>query len=159
MSSVVSSRRADARARLDTESDFVVEDGNVRFRQSFETIEDTETFSRAPDEVVEAARCLLAIDVARGLSAIVHDTIVVTIGCSRIPLYVCASFRSLSAVSLAYLLMPSMLPKGLSFTTFKLSPSPADRAPEPHFVPPAHHSYTIKVTPCTEVRHHREDTW
>ena len=158
--SSVASRRADARARLDMESDFVVADGNVRFRQSFETIEDTETFSRAPDEVVEAARRLLTIDVARGLSAIVHDTIVVTIGCSRIPLYVCSRFRALSAVSLTCLLIPSMLPKGLSFTTFKLSASPADRAPEPHFVPPAHHSYTLKVTPRTEaLQHHREDTW
>ena len=91
MSSVVTSRRADARARLDMESDFVVEDGNVRFRQTFETIEDSETFSRAPDEVVEAARRLLAIDVARGLSSIVHDTIVVTIGCRRIPLFAMVS--------------------------------------------------------------------
>ena len=130
MSSVVTSRRADARARLDMESDFVVADGNVRFRQSFETIEDTETFSRAPDEVVEAARRLLTIDVARGLSAIVHDTIVVTIGCSRIPLFVCSSFRALSAVSLTCLLMPSMLPKGLSLSTIELSAPPTNRAPD-----------------------------
>ena len=68
MSSGVASRRADARARLDAESDFVVADGKVRFRQSFETVEDSETFSRAPDEVIEAARRLLTIDVARGLS-------------------------------------------------------------------------------------------
>ena len=110
--SSVASRRADARARLDMESDFVVADGNVRFRQSFETIEDTETFSRAPDEVVEAARRLLTIDVARGLSAIVHDTIVVTIGCSRIPLFamVCGgrgrtlfSFKCVYSECLAFL--------------------------------------------------------
>ena len=75
MSSVVPSRRADARARLDIESDFVVADGNVRFRQSFETVKDSETFSIAPAEVVEAARRLLAIDIARELSAIIHDTI------------------------------------------------------------------------------------
>ena len=147
MSSVVTSRRADARARLDMESDFVVADGNVRFRQSFETIEDTETFSRAPDEVVEAARCLLAIDVARCLSAIVHDTIVVTICCSHIPLFKCASFRALSAMSLASLLMPSILPKGLSLPAFELSASPADPAPDTLLRSPCSHSHTIKVTP------------
>ena len=87
MASGVAPRRAEARARLDAASDFVVSDGKVRFRQVFETVKDTETFSRAPDDVVDAARRLLAIDVARGLSAIVHDTITVTIGCSRVPLF------------------------------------------------------------------------
>ena len=69
------------------ESDFVVTDGKVRFRQSFETVEDAETFSIAPAEVVDAARRLLAIDVARKLSVIIHDTIVVEIGSSRVPLF------------------------------------------------------------------------
>ena len=91
MSSVVASRRADARSRLDAESDFVVADGKVRFRQSFETVEDSETFSRAPDEVINAAKRLLTTDVARGLSGIVHDTIVVEIGCSRVPLFAMVS--------------------------------------------------------------------
>ena len=160
MSSVVSSRRADARARLDIESDFVVEDGNVRFRQSFETIEDTETFSRAPDEVVEAARRLLTIDVARCLSAIVHDTIVVTIGCSRIPLYVCASFRALSAVSLTCLLMTSMLPKGLSLSTIELSASPADPTPDITLRSPCSPFLQNQGDPRAEtLQHHREDIW
>ena len=67
------------------ESDFVVTDGKVRFRQSFETVEDAETFSIAPAEVVEAARRLLAIDVARELSAIIHDTIVVDLDAAALP--------------------------------------------------------------------------
>ena len=67
------------------ESDFVVTDGKVRFRQSFETVEDSETFSIAPAEVVEAARRLLAIDIARELSAIIHDTIVVDLDAAALP--------------------------------------------------------------------------
>ena len=87
MSSVVASPRAQARAMLDMESDFVVTDGKIRFRQSFETVEDPETLSIAPGEVVDAARRLLTTDIARGLSAIVHDTIVAEIGCSSVPLF------------------------------------------------------------------------
>ena len=85
MTSAVASRRSEARARLDAASNFVVVDGQLRFRQSFETIEDTETFSLAPTEVIDAARRLLTIDVAHGLSGIIHDTIVVEIGCSCAP--------------------------------------------------------------------------
>ena len=92
MSSVVASRRADARARLDMESDFVVTDGKVGFRQSFETVEYPETLSIAPAEVVDAARRILTTDIARGLSAIVHDTIVVEIGCSSVPLFAMGLF-------------------------------------------------------------------
>ena len=87
MTSAFSSRRDEAQARLDSASDFVVDDGNVSFRQSFETVEDSETVFRAPDDVVDAGRRLLAIDVACGLAAIVHDTVVVEIGCSRVPLF------------------------------------------------------------------------
>ena len=85
MTSAFSSQRAQTRARLDSASDYVVTDGMVGFRQTFETIEDAETFPRAPDDVVDAGRRLLTIDVARGLSAIVNDTVVVEIGCSRVP--------------------------------------------------------------------------
>ena len=91
MSSVVASPRAQARAMLDMELDFVVTDGKIRFRQSFETVEDPETLSMAPDEVIDAARRLLTTDIARGLSAIVHDTIVVEIGSSRVPLFAMVS--------------------------------------------------------------------
>ena len=69
------------------ESDFVVADGKVRFSLSFETVEDAETFSIAPAEVFDAARRLLAIDIAHGVSAIIHDTIVAEIGSSRVPLF------------------------------------------------------------------------
>ena len=54
MKHALSSRRADARARLDGEPDWVATDGNVSFRQSFEAIEDEETFFRAPTDVVDA---------------------------------------------------------------------------------------------------------
>ena len=91
MTSAVALRRAEARARLDAASSFVVVDGQLRFRQSFETIEDAETFSQAPTEVIDAARRLLTIDVARGLSGIVHGTIVVEIGCSHVSFIICAT--------------------------------------------------------------------
>ena len=91
MTSAVASRRSEALARLDAASNFVVVDGQLGFRQSFETIEDTETFSLAPTEVIDAARRLLTIDVAHGLSGIVHDTIVVEIGCSRVTFVLCAT--------------------------------------------------------------------
>ena len=47
MTSAVALRRAEAWARLNAASNFVVVDGQLRFRQSFETIEDAETFSQA----------------------------------------------------------------------------------------------------------------
>ena len=44
MTSAVASRRSEALARLDAASNFVVVDGQLGSRQSFETIEDAETF-------------------------------------------------------------------------------------------------------------------
>lgn len=70
---------------IDAASNFVVVDGQLGFRQSFEANDDAETFSLAQTEVIDAARRILTIDVAHGLSGIVHDTIVVEIGCSRVP--------------------------------------------------------------------------
>ena len=80
-------KRADARARLDAETDIVVVRGDVVFRRTFETIEDCETFCRAPAVVVDAGRRLLTIDAGDGISAAVHNTIVVWIGCNRIPIF------------------------------------------------------------------------
>ena len=80
-------RRADARARLDSESDIVVIGGKVCFRQSFEAVESHETFCRAPASIVDAGRRLLQLDVGNGISRIVHDAVVVKIGCNNIPLF------------------------------------------------------------------------
>ena len=153
MSSVVASRRADARARLDMESDFVVTDGKVRSRQSFETVEGAETFSIAPAEVVEAARRLLAIDVARGVSGIVHAQ----------PLWWmldAAAFPSLRCVK-----CPGSLrcvdPKSthvqhrfqvIFICPLRLFASPSDRtADTSRLSPPLKHSYTIKELPGLEL--------
>ena len=87
MSSVLSARRAEARVRLDSASDLIATEGEVRFRQSFETVEDGETFSPTPPDLVEAARNLLTMDITSGLSSIIHDTLVMTIGCCRIPVF------------------------------------------------------------------------
>ena len=80
-------RRADARARLDSEPDIAVSGCNVDFNRMFETIEDDETFCLAPAYVVDAGRRLLTIDTAGGVAAAVHDTVVVSIGCNRIPVF------------------------------------------------------------------------
>ena len=80
-------RRADARARLDSESDFVVTGGKVGFRQSFEAVEAHETFCRAPESIVDAGKLLLELDLGNGISRLVHDTVVVKIGCNNVPLF------------------------------------------------------------------------
>ena len=81
-------KRAEEPARLDAASDFVVVDGRVCFSQSFETVEDDDAFSRSSADVVDAGRSLLTADSSRGLSTIVHETIILTIGCSHVPLFV-----------------------------------------------------------------------
>ena len=87
MTRAFEARRADARARLDGEPDIVVSDGKVGFRHVFETVEDSETFCYAPEDVVDAGRRLLTIDAADGISAAVHDTVVMRVGAT--------AFRSL----------------------------------------------------------------
>ena len=78
-------------AHLDSQSDFVVSTGGLGFRQTFETVEANETFCRAPQSIVDAGRRLLELDVANGISTLVHDTVVVKIGCNNVPLFVIVS--------------------------------------------------------------------
>ena len=73
-------RRVETIARLDGESDIVVTGCVVGFRQTFETVEASETFCSAPQSIVDAGRRLLELDVANGIATLVHDTVVVTIG-------------------------------------------------------------------------------
>ena len=80
-------RRICARDRLDRDQDYVVVGGEISFRQTFETVEAEETFCRAPDDIINAGRRLLALDIANGLSTIVHNTVIVKIGCNNIPLF------------------------------------------------------------------------
>ena len=84
-------RRVETIARLDGQSDFLVADGVVGFRQSFETVEASETFCRAPQSIVDAGRRLFELDVATGISTLVHNTVVVTIGCNNVPLFAIVS--------------------------------------------------------------------
>ena len=69
------------------QSIFVVAGGVVGFRQTFETVEASETFCRAPQNIVDAGRRLLELDVANGIATLVHNTVVVTIGCNNVPLF------------------------------------------------------------------------
>ena len=87
---VLEQRRVSAIARLDAESDFI-SGGVVGFRQSFETVEALETFCRAPQCIVDAGRRLLGLDVGNGISTLVHDTVVVRIGCNNVPLFAIVS--------------------------------------------------------------------
>ena len=80
-------RRMCARDRLDRDQDYVVVGGKISFRQTFETVEAEETFCRAPDDIINAGRRLLTLDVSSGISALVHNTVVVNIGCNNIPLF------------------------------------------------------------------------
>ena len=73
MTRVSAERRADVRWRLDSELDTVVSDGEVWFQHMFETFEDSETFYRAPADLVEAGRRLLTIDAAEGVSVKTSD--------------------------------------------------------------------------------------
>ena len=91
MTRAFEARRADARARLDGEPDIVVSDGKVGFRHVFETVEDSETFCFAPEDVIDAGRRLLTVDAADGMSAAVHDTVIMRVGCNCVPVFAAVS--------------------------------------------------------------------
>ena len=55
MTRVLDARRADARSRLDSAPDFVVAGGKIEFRHTFEAVEDSESFCRAPEDVIDTA--------------------------------------------------------------------------------------------------------
>ena len=112
MTRVLAERRADARWRLDSEPDAVVSDGEVRFRHMFETVEDSETFYRAPADLVESGRRLLTIDAADGVAAAVHNTVVAQIGCNCIPVFAMVNGgrgRSLFTFKCVYPTSPAFL--------------------------------------------------
>ena len=84
-------RRRATIARLDAESGFIVSGATIGFRQSFETVEALETFCRAPESIVDAGRRLLGLDIGNGIATLVHDTVVVRIGCNNVPLFAIVS--------------------------------------------------------------------
>ena len=88
---ILARRRAVAKPRLDSESDFIVVGGKVCFRQSFEAIEGDETFCRAPESVIDAGKHFLELDAGNGISRLVHDTVVVKIGCNNVSLFAMVS--------------------------------------------------------------------
>ena len=73
------------RRSLDDESDFIVCDSEVTFRQTFETIELAETFSRAPPEIIEAARKILTTERIDSLPKTVRESVRFSVGCNEIP--------------------------------------------------------------------------
>ena len=75
------------RLRLDDEPDFVATESGITFHQTFETVETTETYVRAPPDVIEAARRLLTTDKIDSITKMVRESLFFTVGCNRIPLY------------------------------------------------------------------------
>ena len=73
------------RRRLDDETDIVVRDSQVTFRQTFETVELTETFFRAPQETVDAARKILTSEMIDSLPKTVRENINFSVGCNKVP--------------------------------------------------------------------------
>ena len=84
-------RRADAKASLDSESDFVLVGGDVRFRQSFRAVEADETFCHTPESIVNSVKRLFELDTGNRISSLVQDTVVVKIGCNNVPLFAMVS--------------------------------------------------------------------
>ena len=91
MVTTLAQRRADAKACLDCESDFVVVGVDVRFRQSFRAVEADETFCHTPESIVNSVKRLFELDIGNGISSLVHDTVVVKIGCNNVPLFAMVS--------------------------------------------------------------------
>ena len=79
--------RVALRNRLDAEPDFTTEGGSIGFNQRFVTTASEGAFACAPQHVVDAARSLLSAAVGTSVAAIVHDTVVFAIGCSRVPVF------------------------------------------------------------------------
>ena len=87
MSGSLAAKRAQTRDKLDRQSDFVVVGGKITFRQTFVPVEAGETFCMCPQDVIEAGRRLLALDISSGVSRAVHNNVVVKIGSNTIPLF------------------------------------------------------------------------
>ena len=87
----ITTTRRMIRRSLDDESDFVVRDSGVTFRQTFETVEFAETFSRAPPEIIEAARKVLTSERIDSLPKTVRETVHFSVGCNQIPLFASVS--------------------------------------------------------------------
>ena len=88
----ITTTRQIARRKLDDETDFVVVDSDITFRQTFETVELVETYIHAPREIVEATRKILTAERFDSVAKTVRHMILYSVGCNRIPLF--ANVRS-----------------------------------------------------------------
>ena len=79
-------RRCALRLELDTEPNTSLDGVIVPQNRRFVTVCFEESFSVAPDSVVEAARSLLSRDFTDTVSKTVRDVVVFRIGCNMIPL-------------------------------------------------------------------------
>ena len=82
-----------ARSRLDDMPDFSIDNAKIEFRQTFETLEDSETFTMAPPEIVQAARSILTSERLDSIAQTVRDAVFFQIGCNNVPLFSLVSGR------------------------------------------------------------------
>ena len=84
-------KRMQRRRNLDDMPDFSVEGTRIGFRQTFETLEATETYCRAPPEIVDAARSILTAERLDSIAKVVRDTVFFRVGCNNVPLFALVS--------------------------------------------------------------------
>ena len=80
-----------ARRRLDDTPDFVIDNSSVEFRQTFEILEDLETYTKAPPKIGEAARRVLTLERLDSIAQTIRDTVFFIVGCNKIPLFALVS--------------------------------------------------------------------
>ena len=79
--------RLHRRHLLDAQPDFVIDGASITFNKAFDVLETTDTYARAPDDVIESARGMLETDVVDTVPKMVHDTVTVRIGCCVVPVF------------------------------------------------------------------------
>ena len=82
---MVREMRNQLRRKLDDLPDFVVEDSNIGFRQTFETVEAPETYCMTPPEIVQAARGIMTAERNDSIARVVRDSLFFRVGCNVVP--------------------------------------------------------------------------
>ena len=77
--------------KLDDLPDFVVEDSNIGFRQTFETVEAPETYCMTPPEIVQAARGIMTAERNDSITRVFRDSLFFRVGCNVVPLFALVS--------------------------------------------------------------------
>lgn len=79
--------RAAARDELDRLSDIVIEGNELRLRRELMVIEAQEVYVQMPQRIVDCLRGLFTKEIVGSVAQMVHDNVIIEIGCSRVPLF------------------------------------------------------------------------